>query len=190
MENTSEAELEQRSIMLRQRIRQVAEDVTELLTEDLPLFVERELKRAFINNPEFARTMSDETLQQLKTDISVRGRSGCEQVIQRLADESIWFPDSAPEESRHSIAQNTALWGVVSSICDDVVALREAYGFPVSETPIQYRPPTWFIGRRYLPTLSEKYWKLVGELLDVESKMTEVKSEASQSELSQRWEKF
>ncbi len=190
LEKTSVAELEQRSIMLRRRIQQVAEDVTALLSEDLPLFVERELKRAFVNNPEFAKDMSDEKLQTLKDDIRTSGQSGKERILQQLSADSIWFPSAVPEESRHSIAQNSALWATVSGICDDVVELQEKYGFPPPETPIQYRPPTWFIGRRYLPTLSEKYWKLIGELLEVESKVADVIDEASKSELSQRWEKF
>ena len=110
-------------------------------------------------------------------------------MLARLADEALWFPDASPEESRNSIAQNSALWAAVSTVCDVVTGLREAYGFPMPENPIQYRPPTWFIGRRYLPTLSEKYWKLVGELIEIEAKMADVRDEASQTELAARWDK-
>jgi hypothetical protein len=190
VDNTSVAELEQRSVMLRARIRQVAEDVVALLSEDLPLFVEREVKRAFVNNPQFAAKMTDDTLQALKEDVRSGGLTGRDEVVSGLGDDALWFPDAAPEESRNSIAQNTALWAAVSGICSVVGDIRERYGFPEPENPIQYKPPTWFIGRRYLPTLSEKYWKLIGELLEVESKAADVINEASKSELSQRWEKF
>ena len=189
MENTTVAELEQRAVMLRRRIHQVAEDVIELLREDLPLFVERELKRAFVSSPEFASEMSDEKLAALKRDIRSKGEEGRDAVLARLADEALWFPDASPEEARNSIAQNSALWAAVSTVCDVVTGLREAYGFPTPENPIQYRPPTWFIGRRYLPTLSEKYWKLVGELIEIEGKMADVRDEASQTELAARWDK-
>ena len=143
-----------------------------------------------MNNPQFAATISDETLHALKDDVRNFGLEGRDKIISDLGDEGLWFPDSVPEESRHSIAHNTALWAAVSGVCSVVVELRNKYGFPESETPIQYKPPTWFIGRRYLPTLSEKYWKLVGELLEVESQAASVINEASKSELSQRWEKF
>jgi hypothetical protein len=187
MDTISLAELEQHAGALRNRIRNVSSDIRALLADDLPLFAEREMKKAFINNPEFASTVPDNTLKQLKADITKESASAAAAVLGALDDESLWF--AANTEAPTSIADNQALWAQVNQISAMVNSLREQYNFPPNAEPIVYRPPTWFIGGRYMPTLSEKYWAALSQLWVVDAQIAALETDSSKSELSQRWDK-
>lgn len=188
----SVAELQEHISLLRGRVLQVADDVKALLREDLPKFVERELKRAFVSHPEFASAMSDDTLRDLKKDIREEAQASTLQVLEALGEDALWFPADVEEEGddevRRSIGANEALWAAVNGICATVAGLREKYGFPVLEEELTYRAPTWFIGRRYLPSLSEKYWRYIHELKELEGQLTGIETAASKTELTSRWD--
>ncbi|MFT7624424.1 MAG: hypothetical protein ACI9WU_003611 [Myxococcota bacterium] len=189
MDTPSIAELEQHAIMLRARIMEVAEDVKALLVEDLPKFVEREMKRAFISAPGFASSIDDARLRKLKASVSAASSEATADIMKALTLDDLWLPaDATPDDSRKSMAENEPLWTAVSSICQAVTAVRSEYGFPAATQPIEYQPPTWFIGRRYLPSLSEKYWREVRELAQVQGQLGEISTEVSRADLSRRWD--
>lgn len=188
MDTPSVAELEQHAELLRERVMQVADEVKALLAEDLPRFVEREVKRAFVSQPEFAAKISDDRLRQLKQDIEARGGARRDEILAALGDESLWLVDAGADDERKSIAENTALWEQVAGICGVVTDLQREYGFPEGSEPVEYKPPTWFIGRRYLPTLSEKYWRHLRELGEARAQVGSIRREASKSELTKRWD--
>ena len=180
-------ELEQRRLMVQDRIRHVAADVKARLAEGLPKFVEREMKRGFVENPDFASRLGDAAVRDLKLAVGSESDRGRDQVLAALEDDSLWFPPTT-ETSRTTMADNAALWSVVSGIVHTVHELRERFGYPPGGEPVEYRPPTWFIGRRYLPTLSEKYWRLLAELAEIDGKMRALRQETSKAELSKRWD--
>lgn len=182
------AELVQRAEMVRDRVRHVAAEIKALLADDLPKYVERELKRGFVEHPEFASRLSDSTLRELKSAVKAEGERGRDQVLAALEDEALWFPTGPLAEGRVSVADSPALWAAVGGITGTVRALRERFGYPASAEPIEYRPPSWFIGRRYLPTLSEKYWRLIAELRELEVQAQSIKRDTSRSVLSKRWD--
>lgn len=189
MDTTSLAELEQHVGMLRERVLQVAADVKTLLAEDLPKFVEREVKRIFVGHPEFARTISDKDLASLKTALHTEGESAARAVLAKLEDDSLWFPgDLGAGAARKSISENTALWNEVGAIAETVKGIMARHKFPDSDEPIEYKPPTWFIGRRYLPSLSEKYWRHLQDLSEVQDKIDTIVAETSKNELTKRWD--
>ena len=189
MTTPSVAELEQQAELLKDRVRHVALEVKALFAEDLPRFVERELKRAFVSHPEFAATIGDDTLRGLKRDIIAEGQRATDAVLAALEDEALWFPESPGEEDpRKSLAENRGLWDVVSGITGAVTEIMTRYGFPQSGSPPEYKPPTWFIGRRYLPSLSEKYWRHVRDLAKTLAQIRDIRTEHSQSELARRWD--
>ena len=192
MDDLSLAELEQLIEMHRARVQQVADDIKALLKDDLPKFVEREMKRGFVNAPEFAAALDDATLSALKADMAHEGQATTEKILAALDDPDLWIPEGAEEEDedepRRSMSANEPLWKVVSSICETVDMLRDRYGYPPAEEPTVYRPPTWFIGRRYLPSLTERYWRHVSELAEVQACVREIQHKQSRSELTRRWD--
>lgn len=189
METPSVAELEQHVIILRERILAIAADVKGLLADDLPKFVEREVKRAFVSNPDFATTIGTDTLKRLKADIQADGEAGTARILAALEDEALWFCDSpGDDDPRKSISENKALWDVVSTIAVVVTDLFERYGFPAGPEPVTYRAPSWFIGRRYLPSLSEKYWRHVRDLAEARAQIGSIRTETARTELTKRWD--
>lgn len=191
METPSVAELEQHAAILRERILQIAAEVKALLGDDLPRFVERELKRAFIGSPEFASTIDNDGLKRIKAAIQSRGEAGTKRILAALEDDALWFPESpGDDDARRSVADNKALWDVVSTISDDVNAILEEFGFPPGAEPVAYKPPSWFIGRRYLPSLSEKYWRHVRELAEARAQIGSIRTEVARSELTRRWDEI
>lgn len=189
MDTPSITELEQHATALRERVMSVAAEIKALLAEDLPRFVERELKRAFVSKPEFAAAMSEDQLRTLKKAIADRSAARTEEVLAALQLESLWFPaHSGADDDRKSVSENAPLWSAVNAICDTVNELRAEYGFPESDEPVEYRPPTWFIGRRYLPSLSEKYWRHVRELAEAQGQIGEINREVSRVDLTKRWD--
>ena len=185
--NESLAELAQRAEMVRDRVRHVASEIRALLGEDLPKFVERQMKRGFVEHPGFASQLSEARLRELKTAVRVEGDAGRDQVLGALEDSTLWFPSHGPE-GRATIADNPALWTAVSRITDTVNGLRQRFGYPPPSEPVEYKPPTWFIGRRYLPTLSENYWRLLSELRDLETRAASIERDSSRTELAKRWD--
>jgi hypothetical protein len=182
------AELTQRAEMVRDRIRHVAAEVKALLAEDLPKYVEREMKRGFVEHPDFASRLTDGALRDLKTAVRTEGEHGRDQVLAALDDEALWFPTGPLTEGRASVADSPGLWAAVGGITGTVRALRERFHYPPSLEPIEYKPPSWFIGRRYLPTLSEKYWRLIAELRELDTLAQGIKRDTSRSVLTKRWD--
>jgi hypothetical protein len=189
MDSASIAELEQEVASLKSRVLEIATEIKALLAEDLPKFVERELKNAFVHNPEFANTVSDDTLRVIKAAMATQGAEGTARVLAALENDNIWLEIQSIPNNRKSIEEHTALWSLVSEICQTVTQLYADHGFPQAQEPCTYRAPTWFIGRRYLPSLSEKYWRHVEELQEKKSVIGSLESDTSTSELTQRWDK-
>ncbi len=188
-DSPSIAELEQHIIILRERLVQIAAEVKALLAEDVPKFLERELKRAFVSHPDFASTLSDSALRTLKADIKSGGESATRDMLAAVEDNALWFAGAAAaDDAKKSIAENEALWSAISDVvCGALDAIRAKYAFPAGP-PSSYKPPTWFIGRRYLPSLSEKYWQLLRELHETETQIGQTRSESAKVDLTRRWD--
>ena len=87
----SVAELEQHVSMLKDRIMAVAAEIKALLAEDLPRFLEREIKKAFITHTDFASSLSNERLKSLKAEIVKRGPEAADAVLAKDPDSLFHF---------------------------------------------------------------------------------------------------
>jgi hypothetical protein len=183
------AELHQHIETLRDQVRTVTLEIKEILRVDLPLFVDRELKSAFINHPDFAQTIDDDLLQDIKKALSSAGATKRDEILAALEDDALWLPSSDPnEDTKTSIDQNNAVWSIVSGICESVHALKVKFNFPDVDGTIQYKAPSWFIERKYLPSLSERYWRLIRELNEAQRQITESHASESKGHLARRWD--
>lgn len=181
-------ELEQHIQLLRERVLGVASEIKALLAEDLPLFVEREVKKAFISNPKFAATIDDQTLKQLKSDVENTATTAATSILTVLEDDNLWLPHEINETDDKSMAANATLWGIVNGISESAAALMKQYDFPQSVQNVTYKPPTWFIGRRYLPSLSEKYWRHLNDFVAASAQVTSIQEANTEQELAKRWD--
>ena len=188
MTSPSLTELEQHIQLLKDRVLGVASEIKALLAEDLPLFVEREVKKAFVTHPEFASTVDDKTLQTLKSEVEETASTAAATILNALNSETLWLPGDVNDSDDKSMAANTTLWGVVNQISDTAIALMKKYNFPESSLGVSYKPPTWFIGRRYLPSLSEKYWRHLNDFVAASAQVTSIQEANTEQELAERWD--
>jgi hypothetical protein len=186
MDTPNSAELIEEEKKLEEELWVVINEIRSVLETDLPAFVERELKKAFLNNTEHADHMSDDQIKQLKMDISEQGSQAATSVLEEIRDKALWFDAG----SGKSIADNGALWAKVNRICDAVDSLKSDYGFPEEEKATVYKAPTWFIDRLYLPTLSERYWRLLEQRTALVTQKLSAQNHDSQNERAKRWNEF
>jgi len=186
-ENQSMAELRQHIETLNEQVRALTDEIKAVLHADLPEYINRELKRSFVSHPDFAQTVDNDTLLSIKKRVQSVGESARDSIMAALNDDNLWNA-STIGDSQKSIADNEAVWGIVQKIGDSVSEVRQEFGFPDANDSTSYKAPTWFIDRRYLPSLSEKYWRLLREINEANRQINETQSNESKGRLAQRWD--
>jgi len=186
-ENSSIAELREHAETLLEQVRALADEIKAVLHIDLPEYINRELKRSFVSHPDFAQTVNNDTLLAIKKQVASAGNSARDRIIDALNDPELWTP-TATTENQKSIADNAAVWRIVQTIGETVTEIRKQHSFPDANDPVEYKAPTWFIERRYLPSIGEKYWRLLREANEAKRQIDEAHSNESKGRLAQRWD--
>ena len=169
-----------------------ADDARRILEGDLPAFVAREVKRAFLASPSYADSVSDEVIAAIKADIQRTGEQAALTATAALDDET-WLAGvnhlSADDEAA-SFEDNPAVWSAVSPIEAATLALLERHGFP--EPPggfeIQYRQPAFFVGGRHMKSVAEHYWRALRDVRELRRRREQLAATARAEQLAQRWE--
>jgi len=185
-------EMQDHIAFLKEKIQQISEDVIKVLGEDLPKFVEREIKKQFLEGGEFAMEMDGEMVKKLKGEIQKRGNDAAAAVIETLKPLELWLMGRDFFEDAKGLEANPQLWEKVNKISETVQQLLTEYSFPETDSrpDIAYKPPTWFIAGLYLPSLSEAYWKRIKELVEMENKVSAITRENARQTLGKRWDTF
>lgn len=174
----------------RQAILKLASEVRPVLAEDLVQFPAREVRRRFVANPEFAATLSDEQIAELKAELARRATEVRDRVIAAMEPADLWVEATGPTGPGKSFAENERLWAPTREAASLVAEVLERYGFPAGEGAPEYRMPTWFIGGKYLPGLAEKYWALVAEVRELRERAAELERTRVRESLGKRWDKL
>lgn len=185
-ESQSLDELQEHIRFVQQKIAQIRDDVLATFKEDFPKFVEREVKRAFLENAEHSASMSEQALKALKAEMVGVGAKATVAVLADLTDSTLWVTTGAPESTK-TLESNTELWAVVNGIADAVNQLLEKHGFPGPHT-VAYKSPTWFIAGKYMPSLAEAYWRWNGDLSESRGKVAEMTDKVKKDDLLTRWD--
>lgn len=176
---------------IHDRIRRNADDIRALLRDDLPAFVAREVKTHFVEQAELASRMTDVQVKALKEGTTRAGAALSAQVDASLEPLDAWLSGvQLPDGGRH-LEQNPDLWTrIAGPAAEAVEELLHAHGFPrpADGYGVVYKEPARFIAGRYLPTLAERYWKLISELRRIEEQAAAQVQARSRSELARRWE--
>lgn len=179
---------------LRDSVKALADEALSVFQEDFPQFFHREARRRFLASPDFARNLNDDALKRLKSDLESEGRAASERVLQRLRALDVWVSGvEVPDPPGKSLEDNPKLWAVVASIGEDVEKLLDRHGFPKDEGGgygVVYHEPRRFVSGHYMPTIAETYWRRIGELRELEQKVTELEHERERAELLARWNRF
>lgn len=168
----------------------LAAEVRNVLAEDLALFPAREVRRRFIADPEFATTLNDAKIAEIKADAARRGAEMRDRVVAAMEDLGLWLAGVDVHGPGKSFQENEQLWAVTAEACAVTRGLLRDYGFPgAEEANIEYRMPTWFIAGKYLPGLAEKYWALIAELRELRERIKAMEQARIRDALGKRWDK-
>jgi len=173
------------------RVMAAVEDARAVLRNDLPRFVEREVKRCFVAAPEFAAGLSDDQVRTLKAELRTEGVAAAERILEELAGEGPWLAGVAhAEEAEGTFEDNPDLWTAVNCIVATTEDLLRRHGFPESEDgfSVAYRQPTWFIAGRHMRTVSEHYWRGIREIRELRRRREELDAGRRAEELKARWD--
>lgn len=197
----------------RERLMATAAVIVGVLSEDLTLYPEREIRRRFLDSPA-ADALTDEQLRSLRARAQALGASFASLVAGELAAFEPWLALSevAPadyeaaleravasflpaglelplgEACRKDLRSVPEVWTRVAAIDREVEALAAAFGLPPdSRTPPGYTPPARFISHAHLPTLVERYHRDVAEYVRMASANRVSDAEAIRRTRANRW---
>lgn len=182
-------ELEEHIQFVRQKIQQIAKDAVAVFREDFPQFVEREVRQVFLSDSEFARSLDDEKLKQLKDRIKVLGETASDAVLAKLEDPALWFAGGTPEDDPKDLSANAALWAVVDEIAKPVRELLQSFGYN-GLLHVGYKSPRRFVSGKYMPSLAEAYWRWIAELKEAQTRVDAIRAEEESKSLLDRWNSF
>jgi hypothetical protein len=163
-------------------------EIVDLITGDLPDFVLKTVRHAFIEDVNFSEQKSDEELSTFKKHVSEFGQSLSSELRQSLlADMNNWWGQQvSAENSGKSLDGNTAIKNKLNTINQKIAEFIQSEHLQPVE--INYKTPARFIEGKYLPGMVEKYWKQLQDLRAVEAKRAELDFEARKARLAQRWD--
>lgn len=182
--------LEEQTEVLLEKIRRTAEEIRALLREDLPDFVAREVKTRFLEGGEFSSKLDEAQIKDIKDSAVAVGAEVAKEVDDTLAPLDPWLAGLELGGDHRHISENTEVWARVEQVNHAVERLLGDKGFPRvgAAYGVSYKEPARFIHGRYLPTLSERYWKLIAELLNLRSQVAAQLAARSRSDLVRRWD--
>ena len=195
-EEYTQKELEkirERLAVLDEKIKKDAREIIEVLRVDFPSYIEREIKRRFVNSPGFSEGLSDETIKQIKQGIAAQGEKVVQEVIPALEDWEIWFPmeEEDLKSETNDLKDNPRVWGHIQKVGAYVYEIFQKHGFPgVEESDYRdaYSLPTWFIAGRLIKSLVEAYWRNMHEYRSLNSVLTKLGEKEKKEHLAERWD--
>ena len=181
------AEIDAQIEVRKNRFKQVINDIRMVLEEDLPLFVARETKRAFLAMPSVAEGLGQEQVRALKQRSVEVGQAVAREISEALAEEARWHaPTQVPPNTR-DISAAAPVWEVVTRIETALQRLLGEFGLADAE-PVRYKAPAYFVKGLYLPGLAEHYWRLIHEVQELTEQQRQIVTDAIKVRLEAVWD--
>ncbi len=170
-----------------------ADDALRILEGDLPAFVAREVKKAFLASARFADSLSDEVIGAIKADIQRTGDEAARSAVCALQGQDPWLAGVdrlSVNEEASSFEDNPVIWAAVSPVEAATVGLLERHGFPEPDGgfDVRYRQPAFFVGGRHMKSVAEHYWRALRDVREMRRRRDQLAASARAEELSQRWD--
>ena len=169
----------------KQKILDCGARIATLMAKDVQAFITGLIRERFVESPEFADALTDESLKGMK--IGAVGLAEAE--AKRFCDAmnpACWLSatGAAPDAPITAHPQIAAAVERLQTAADEFLA---AEGFP-PVGPVTYRLPVRFIDGENLPSLSRNYWKAVGEWRRLESAAATVEASGRADRRRSRWD--
>ena len=184
---TTAKELSDQIDLRRARFESIVSELSAVLVDDLPNWAMREAKEAFLAAPSVAESMTEAQLRAFKADVETFGEKAAKILEGLLGATARWLDGSHLTENPRTLT-DAEIWSDLKAAVDQPFdALLEKYGLK-GQQPAQFKGPVYFVGGRYFPALSEHYWKLRAELVDLEREVAELSANEIRTALLDRWD--
>ncbi|MDX9722433.1 MAG: hypothetical protein RBU37_16935 [Myxococcota bacterium] len=189
MEHVNLEDIKARRDATQQRIVREAAELADVVARDIPAFVQRELRRVFVEALDFSESLTDEQLVSIKNRIQSFSKELAETVKKELENGELWLDPKIEIKVGKTLEQHAPAWAVLQTIAQKTKALAVELGFPnTADLELVYKTPTWFMEGRYAPGMIEKYWNQLGLLREIEAELLAYETEMRRDALAQRWD--
>lgn len=185
VESLTTAEIDNQIELRKVRFQQVVADIRTVLRVDLDAFVMRETKKAFLARPDVADSMSADKVGALKKGAAELGKSLSQRLDAELADMALWQAGAGDPVNPREL---TGVPGVMAKLHEAENAVTEflaGYGLP---SEVSYKPPAYFVGGLYMPSLAEHYWRIVVETRELEDQKAKLSEQTTREKLQSKWD--
>jgi len=187
-----ERALQDRLSVVEEKIRRNADEIVSVIAADFPEFLSREIRAAFVQNPAFADTKSDDEIRTIKRNLATVSARVQEELVPKLKERDIWFPEPGRELRSPSadLKDNPQAHDRIQGVGTYLKEILVKAGFPgaAEAKPPAYKLPTWFIGGRLLVTLVEAYWQSIEEYASLKAGLERLEVHSTKTRLERRWD--
>ena len=181
-------ELDEEIAGIKERLSGQISELVEIIVNDLPGYALKNIRRAFIEDVDFAESKSDAELTEFKARIGEFGTKLSEEIRTSLLEnlEDWWGKDVSLDNAGKTLNGNAkirAKLDVINVRLSDFMAKEN-----LKAIDIHYTTPARFIEGKYPPGMIEKYWAQLGILRTAEAQRAELDLEARKARLAQRWD--
>ncbi|NUN12287.1 MAG: hypothetical protein HUU55_01480 [Myxococcales bacterium] len=182
--------LDEEQQRLHDQISLISKEILAIFREDLPIFIEKEVKKRFLEAADFSIRLPKQRIIELRARTAAVAMQHVSVVEDALSGLEPWLSAKGVESPRQSITDNPSVWGPIRAVEDATVALLDEFGFPKGPDGygVHYEPPARFIGRKFLKTLVEHYWRSLEELEKLQMKAIQQDSARMRAELIRKWD--
>lgn len=173
---------------IKLKLKQQIEELVDIITGDLPDYTLKTLRRAFIEDTDFAEKHTNDELTKFKNNVAEFGRTLSEETRNALINdiEIWWGPEVNPQLSAKTLEGNTEVWAKLLQIEKKLLAFIEEKGLaPIS---LSYATPARFIDGKYPPGMIEKYWAHISNLRKLEEELHLTNEAAKKTRQAERWD--
>jgi len=169
------------------RIESVIGDLRAIFVEDVPNFFSRQGKHAFLSNPDKANAMADSDVKSLKKALNDGGVQAASDLERDLSDSALWLETSNLVNDNKTLVGCQGVWSKIQEVESSLQNILATHGLSPDEPP-SYKAPLYFVSGRYFPALAEHFWRLIGELQQLEDERGQAAAQDLRSGLSSKWD--
>jgi len=161
MDPTEAAEARRTLEQLEGRLRDDARRMAAVLAADVPAFVRRVVRRAFVEAPA-ADGLDDGAVARLKAETEAAAERLAGEVQAELGplEAWLWREDAPPPAAADDLRPNPRVAAVLDRVEEAISGLLGGHGLPLPPPAERaYALPTYFVAGEFMRSLVESYWR-------------------------------
>lgn len=162
--------------------------LVDLITNDLPDYALKNIRRAFIEDVDFSEKKSDAELAEFKAKVADFGKQLATDIKKSLLEDmnDWWGAEVSLEAAGKTLEGNEKIHSKLNVISARILDFLEKENLQKIE--VVYHTPARFIDGKYPPGMIEKYWAQLADLRAAEEERAILDREARKARLAQRWD--